>query len=70
MTEKIKVDQYMKYLDRILAGDEELGIIEDDEVRGLLQTAKDMIAIDFSVNSKIRNQLRQQLIKLICNTNK
>lgn len=70
MTEKIKADQYMKYLDRILAGDKEFEIIDDNELGRLLQTAKDMMAIDFSLKSKIRDQLRQQLMKILFSQDK
>ncbi|MEL7564525.1 MAG: hypothetical protein AAGU27_06540 [Dehalobacterium sp.] len=58
MTKKTKEDIYLAYLDRILAGETDLGAIEDEEIAKLLVLAKSMIAADFSVESKTRERLK------------
>jgi hypothetical protein len=70
MNEKMKAEQYLKYLDRILAGEKELGVIEDRDVGELLQFAKKLITVDFSVKSKIRDHLRHQLINILSSMDK
>ena len=52
----------MAYLERILAGEKDIGPIEDIEIEQLLMLAKTMIAADLSVNIKIRENLRKQLL--------
>lgn len=70
MTERTKAERYLEYLDQILEGDKELGVIEDNEVGELLQTAKKLIAVDFSMKSKIRDRLRRQLITILSSRDK
>lgn len=70
MAKKTKADIYMAYLDRILAGEKDFGPVEDAEIAKLLLLAKTMIAADFSVNSKIRENLRKQLVSQIKKENK
>jgi len=62
MAEKIKADIYIAYLDQILAGKENIEPVEDEEVEKLLLLAKTMIDTDLSVNSKLREILRKQLL--------
>lgn len=65
MDEKKRVDTYLVYLDKILAGEQYIGPVEDREVEKLLQLAKTLIATDFSINSKIKEDLRERLVALI-----
>ncbi len=69
MAEKIKADSYIAYLERILAGEKDIGPIEDIEIEQLLMLAKTMIAADLSVNMKIRENLRKQLLASIKRSN-
>jgi len=62
MTEKAKAELYLAYLDRILAGEKDIGPVEDDEIAELLRLAQSMIAVDLSVDIKIREALREQLL--------
>ncbi|MDF2672247.1 MAG: hypothetical protein K0R09_512 [Clostridiales bacterium] len=62
MVEKAKVDIYIAYLEQILAGEKDIGLVEDEEIEKLLLLAKTMIATDLSVSSKIRENLRKQLL--------
>lgn len=70
MTEKMKVKLYLAYLDRILAGEKNIGPVEDAEVAELLRLAQSMMDVDSSVNSQIRESLRKQLLKRISPTDK
>lgn len=70
MSEKTKTDIYLAYLDRILAGEIDIGPVEDVKIERLLQLAKKMIAADFSINSKMRENLRKQLLAQVTNKNK
>lgn len=65
MTEKTKAELYLAYLDRILTGEKNIGPVEDAEVAKLLRLAQSMIAVDFSVNSEIRESLQKQLLERI-----
>ena len=65
MTEKTKAELYLAYLDRILAGEKDVGPVEDGEIAKLLRLAQSMIAVDISVNSEIRETLRKQLLTRI-----
>lgn len=62
MTKKTKENSYLAYLDRILAGETDLGAVEDEEIAKLLLLAKSMIAADFSVESKTRERLKAQVL--------
>ncbi|MDW7674571.1 MAG: hypothetical protein SCK28_08565 [Bacillota bacterium] len=70
MDEKRKADIYLVLLDKILAGEKDIGPVEDIEVEKLLLLAKTMIAEDFSINSKTREKLRKQLLNLVIKKNK
>jgi len=65
MTEKTKAELYLAYLDRILAGEKDIGPVEDVEVAKLLRMAQSMMGVDSSVNSQIRESLRKQLLEWI-----
>ncbi|ATW26573.1 hypothetical protein [Candidatus Formimonas warabiya] len=65
MTEMTKAEIYLTYLDQILAGEKDIGPVEDTEVAKLLQLAQSMITADFSVHSEIRETLRKQLLDQI-----
>lgn len=67
MAEMTKADIYMTYLDQILAGEKEIRHIEDLEIANLLRLAKTMIANDFSSYSKIRENLKKQLLEQLTN---
>lgn len=62
MVEKAKVDIYIAYLEQILAGEKDIGPVEDEEIEKLLLLAKIVIATDLSVSSKMRENLRKQLL--------
>ena len=62
MNEKDKVDIYLEYLDQILSGEKDIGFVEDVEIEKLLSLAKTMLDADLSVNSEIRENLRNQLL--------
>lgn len=62
MTDETKAGLYLTYLDRILAGEKDIGLVEDAEVAELLRLAQNMIAVDNSVNSEIRENLRKELL--------
>lgn len=64
MTEDSKVGLYLEYLDLVLEGQSDLKAIENKEVEELLKTAIQMINIDFSMKSKIRESLKQKLIDI------
>lgn len=61
MFEKAKADIYLAYLDRILAGEKDIGPIDDAEIDRLLLLAKTMLAADLSTDSKMRESLRKKL---------
>ena len=65
MRETTKAELYLAYLDRILAGEKNIGPIEDTEIAKLLRLAQSMITADFSVQSEIRETLRKQLLDQI-----
>lgn len=62
MVEKARADIYLGYLEQILAGEKNIGPIEDPEIEGLLLLAKAMIANDLSVTSKVKDKIREQLL--------
>ena len=70
MVEKTKADIYIAYLEQILAGEKDIGPVEDVEIEKLLLLAKTMLAADLSVNSKMRENLRKQLLAQVTKKNK
>lgn len=62
MTEKTKAELYLAYLDRILAGEKDIGPVEDGEIAKLLRLTQSMIAVDSNVGIEIREALRKQLL--------
>lgn len=62
MAEKIKADSYITYLDQILTGKKDIGPVDDVEIAKLLLLAKTIIEADLSFNSKLRENLRKQLL--------
>ncbi len=70
MNEKAKAELYFEYLDQILEGNEIPGEIEDEEVNQLLVTAKKVMEVDFSMKSKVRDHLRNQLIRIFMSQEK
>lgn len=60
-----KAELYLSYLDRILAGEKDIGPVEDAEIAKLFRLAQSMYAVDFSVQSEIRETLRKQLLDQI-----
>lgn len=67
MAERIKADIYITYLDKLLAGNVNTEPIEDVELEKLLLLSKTMIAEDLSVNSKMRESLRKELLAQVIN---
>ena len=65
MTDQTKAELYLIYLDRILAGEKDIGPVEDVEIAELLRLAQNMIAVDTSVNNEIRENLRKELMERI-----
>ncbi|WP_434510693.1 hypothetical protein [Desulfitobacterium sp. AusDCA] len=65
MTNKRKADIYLTYLDQILAGEKDIGPVEDEEIAKLLLLAQSMIDADFSVNSQMKEKLKKQLLTKI-----
>lgn len=65
MAEKIKADTYIAYLDQLLAGKKDIGPVNDIEIEKLLQLTQTMINADLSLNSKLRESLREQLLDAI-----
>ena len=64
-----RADIYLDYLDKILAGKEDIGPVEDEEIEKLLLLAKAMIAADFSIDSKIKKNLKKQLLEHLAEKN-
>lgn len=62
MTERNKAELYLTYLERILAGEKDIGMAEDGEIAGLIRLSHTIVAADFSSKSTIRDSLRKQLI--------
>ncbi len=65
MTEQDKANMYLACLDRLLAGEKDIGHIEDAEVSALLRLAQNMIDAGYSEDIKIRERLRKQLLAKI-----
>lgn len=65
MTDETKAELYLAYLDRILAGENDIGAIEDADVADLLRLAQNIIAVDISMNSEIRERFRKELLDRI-----
>ncbi len=70
MTEKTKAEKYLAYVDQILSDDKNIGSIDDIEIAKLLRLTRLMISIDFSLSSKIRDSLQQQLLMHIYDKSK
>ncbi|HHY28043.1 MAG TPA: hypothetical protein GX523_15110 [Desulfitobacterium dehalogenans] len=62
MNEKQQAEIYLTYLDRIIAGEKDLGLVEDPEIRNLLFLAQTMLTHDLSSNSKLRDSLREKIL--------
>lgn len=69
MIDMKKADIYLDYLDKILAGKEDIGPVEDEEIEKLLLLAKVMIAADFSIGSRIKENLKKQLLEQLAEMN-
>lgn len=69
MVEKIKADLYLTYLERILAGENDIGPVEDIEIDKLLELAKIMLAADLNINSETMDKLRQQILDRVSRNN-
>lgn len=70
MKETTKAELYLSYLDQILAGEKDIGPVEDTEIAKLLRLAQSMIAADFSVQTEIREILRKQLLDQVSSRDK
>lgn len=70
MDEKSKAEIYLKYLDRILAGEKVVAPVEDLEINELLLLARTMIDADLSVSTKTREKFRRQILEQIYKSNK
>lgn len=70
MSDEEKAAIYLEYLDKILAGDNEIGHVEDAEILKLLQLARKMMDADFSADSKIREDLRKKFVEKLNESNK
>lgn len=70
MAKRTKECIYLSYLDQILSGEEDIGPVEESEIKELLLLAKTMIAADFSVDSKTREKLRKQILAQVSKKNK
>ena len=69
MDEKIKADIYIAYLDKILAGEKDIGPVDDVEIEELLLLAKTMVADDFSINNETKENFRKRLIAQVTKKN-
>lgn len=70
MAEQTRADIYIAYLEQILAGEKDIGPVEDVEIEKLLQLAKTMLAADLSVNSEMKDNLIKQLLAQVTKKNK
>ncbi|MFZ3171141.1 MAG: hypothetical protein WA118_04065 [Carboxydocellales bacterium] len=70
MTENKKSIIYLDCLDQILAGEKDVGPVEDKEIQELLLLAKTMITAGFSEKGKIREEIKQQLLTKLSERNK
>ena len=70
MAEKTKADLYLAYLDQILAGENDIGLVDDVEIKELLLLAKTLMDTDLSMDSNLRENLRKQLLAQQLNDNK
>jgi len=68
LTEKTKAALLLTCLDRILAGEKDIGPVEDAEVAELLQLARNMIAADIHMGGKARASIKKQLLERISKT--
>lgn len=69
LTEKTKAEIFLTCLDRILAGEKDIGPVEDTEVAELLRLAQNMIAADINMSSKKKASLRKLLLEHISQAN-
>ncbi|MTI79307.1 MAG: hypothetical protein FH758_00285 [Firmicutes bacterium] len=65
MPEKKKAGIYLEHLDRILAGEKDVGSADNKEIEELLQLAKTMLNADLSKDSKIKERLKKQMFSKI-----
>lgn len=62
MNEKQQAEIYLTYLDQIIAGEKDLGLVEDPEIRKLLFLAQRMLTNDLSLNSRVRDALKEKIL--------
>ncbi|MEL1134040.1 hypothetical protein AAC978_02560 [Desulfitobacterium sp. THU1] len=62
MNERQQAETYMIYLEQIIAGEKDLGLVEDPEIRKLLFLAQTMLTHDLSANSKVRDSLKEKIL--------
>lgn len=62
MNEKQQADSYLAYLERMIAGEKDLGGVEEPEIRKLLFLAETILTQDLSSNSKLRGSLKEKIL--------
>lgn len=69
MDESVKISLYLSLLDRVLAGEEVIECVDDEEIKNVLLLAKCMRTNDFSVDSSLKDALRDKLVAHLTATN-
>lgn len=67
MVENTRADKYMSYLGNILAGENYIDSIDDEETKTLVLLAKTMIENDLSASCELKDKLREELLEQFCN---
>ncbi|CDX00146.1 Hypothetical protein DPCES_0259 [Desulfitobacterium hafniense] len=62
MNEKQQAEIYLTYLERLIAGEKDLGVVEEPEIRKLLFLAETILTHDLSSNSKLRDSLKEKIL--------
>ncbi len=62
MNEKQQAEIYLIYLEQIISGEIDLGLVEDPEIRKLLILAQTILANDLSLNSRVRDTLKEKIL--------
>jgi hypothetical protein len=63
LNEETKAALFLTCLDQILAGEKDIGPVEDAEVAELLQLARNIIAADIHMSGKARASLKKKLLE-------
>lgn len=63
MMETNKRDIFLKYLDQLLAGAEDIGPIEDAEISGLIDLVRAMLSAGQAIDTETREGLRERIMQ-------